>query len=108
MNNEDISLAALPTGTDIIEQGGWLIIHRDGWTQHTTDEGTAVDLTLPLVCEDRTAAERLVRHLSHGAPEAPPVAVIDEDFASAVRRGRGRRAANLQRRVEVLESFLRG
>lgn len=92
----------------ILEQGGWLVFHRDGWTQHTTDEGTAIDLTLPLVGEDRTAAERLVRHYAHGAPEAPPVAVIDEDFASAVRCGHGRRAANLQRRVEVLDAFLRG
>ncbi|MCH9835163.1 hypothetical protein K0U83_05850 [bacterium] len=91
----------------ILDQGGWLVVHRDGWTQHTTDEGTAIDLVLPLVGEDRTAAERLVRHHVHGAPEGPLVAVIDEDFASAVRCGHARRTANVQRRVAVLDAFLR-
>ena len=92
----------------LIQQGGWLIIHRDGTPYHTTDRGTAVDLALPLVCDDLTAAERLVRHVDHGNPAGPRVAVIDADFASAVRCGHGGRAMNVQRRVEVLDAFLRG
>lgn len=92
----------------ILDQGGWLIIHRDGWTQHTADEGTAIDLVLPLVGEYRPDAERMVRHYAHRNAAGPRVAVIDEDFAAAVRCGRAATAANVQRRVEVLDAFLRG
>ncbi len=69
------------------EQGGWLIIHGDGWTQHTADEGTAVDLVLPMVGEDRAAAERMVRHPSHtdGSPRA---GIIDAAEVAAVREAR--------------------
>lgn len=41
-------------------RGGWVICrgYRDWWW--TDDEGTAVDLTLPLTGEDRAMAKRLV------------------------------------------------
>lgn len=45
---------------DHFENGGWLIDHGDCcWV--TGDEGTAVDLLLPLLQEDRSAAVRVAR-----------------------------------------------
>lgn len=55
------------------ELGGWVIDHGDcyWWTD---DEGTAVDLTLCLVGDDRTRAEQIVRDPSMQAGDAPVIA----------------------------------
>jgi len=45
------------------EWGGWVIAHDDCWW-FTEDEGTAIDLVLCMVGDDRAAAERAVRHPS--------------------------------------------
>ena len=54
------------------EAGGWVIDHGDClW--HTDDQGTAEDLVLPLVGEDRLLAERAVRHSALQGAKAPVV-----------------------------------
>lgn len=52
------------------DHGGWVIDHGDVlW--HTTNGGTAEDLTLPLVDEDRERAERAVSYPLTG--RVPPI-----------------------------------